>query len=306
MYAWEADGCKTATAPERHLHQRQLLRRDVPLRRPASPARTSPSPASDAGRRRRQQVAKKKLRVRLRAADADRPRHRLQHRRPVRQPGAEPGAHASDPGRDRHQQLSSFYCPPKASPSKCINDYGGDPQHPAAQPGCAVPDRPRPVLHPGRAVGVEPRFLDLALATTPPTCGRTGRRGRWPPTGAPASIPAGRDGRGERRSLGRLPSRVRPRPGLHRGDGHHRRRHQRHPGGEHRPERRDARRPAWPRLRHPWPRRWATAPRTRTAPITPDYTTQDANAYPMPMLTYAVVPTTEAAGRTSRRTTGRC
>ncbi len=61
-------------------------------------------------------------------------------------------------------QLSSFYCPPKASDSACINTYGSDPQIRALNPGVKVSARARAVLNPGRAVRVQLGLLELALA----------------------------------------------------------------------------------------------------------------------------------------------
>ena len=185
-------------------------------------------------------------------------------------------------------QLSSFYCPAKASPSKCINDYGGDPQIQQLNPGVQFPTGPcSSSSGPNSRLRISPSRP--GSPTTPPTCGRGDRRGTWPPTGAPASIPQGVTGEANTAHAVGFPASYDPdqvyigvmdttdaaindipvasidQTGA--------------PSGVA---------PTAASLAA------AVADGTKNADgtVTPNYTTQDANAYPMPMLSYAVVPTT--------------
>jgi len=186
-------------------------------------------------------------------------------------------------------QLSSFYCPAKASPSKCINDYGGDPQIQQLNPGVQFPTGPVQFF-----IRAEQSASNLAFSTwlsdNASDLWTWGPTRTWPPAGAPPSIPQGVTGEANTAHAVGFPASYDP--------------NQVYIGVM---DTTDAAindipvadidqtggttgvAPTAASLAA------AVADGTKNADgtITPNYTTQDANAYPMPMLSYAVVPTTE-------------
>ncbi len=187
-------------------------------------------------------------------------------------------------------QLSSFYCPAKASPSKCINDYGGDPQIQQLNPGVQFPTGPVQFF-----IRAEQSASNLAFSTwlsdNASDLWTWGPTRTWPPTGAPASIPQGVTGEANTAHAVGFPASYDP--------------NQVYIGVM---DTTDAAindipvasidQTGAPSGVAPTAASLAAAVADGTknadGTVTPNYTTQDANAYPMPMLSYAVVPTTRA------------
>jgi hypothetical protein len=188
-------------------------------------------------------------------------------------------------------ELSSFYCPAKASPSKCINDYGGDPEIQKLNPGVQFPTGPVQFF-----IRSEHSASNLAFSTwlsdNASDIWTYGATQTWPPEGSPPSIPQGVTGEANTAHAVGFPTAYDP--------------NQVYIGVMDTTDAAINDIPVASLVQNGVTSTTGVAPtaaslgaavadgtKNADGTITPDYTTQDPTAYPMPMLTYAAVPTTQ-------------